>query len=363
MPRSFGSTRTGRSSGGTARWLAVAPLADAAGDADRLVGGVGLQVEVVGVDQGPGVRDLAAEADRVALHRRAEAAAGLGDVAGQAEVAHAVRRLGQLAQERPGVSKARCTFHSGQAPPKRANCSRVAEWRLVIVPAWSTRTKKNGMPLAPAALQRREPLRHLLERGLEALRQRLEVVAQRLRPLEEARVGQQRRAGEVVGEPGPADRPRRVGLEPGEVERRLEQVGVLDAARAGAGSGRPAWRRRWTAASMSRRGAGSNRRTGASCSIVTAMPCRARATRRAPPAGRRRPSSPATTLRRAVDGVDVVVAVVEEVAHLLPGQRRQARRPRAERLVQLRQPLLRLALRPVQRQEGAREVGALAATS
>ena len=79
--------------------VAVAPLADAAGDADRLVGGVVADVEVVGVDERAGVGDLAAEADGVAPDRGAEAAAGLGDVAGEAEVAHAVRGLGELAQE------------------------------------------------------------------------------------------------------------------------------------------------------------------------------------------------------------------------------------------------------------------------
>src|SRR3546814_8493886 len=50
---------------------------------------------------------------------------------------------------RSGIAAASCTIHKGHAPPKRANCSRVAECRLVILPAMSTRQKNIGMPRAP----------------------------------------------------------------------------------------------------------------------------------------------------------------------------------------------------------------------
>jgi hypothetical protein len=82
--------------------VAVAPLADPAGDADRLVGGVVADVEVVGIDEGAGMGDFAAEADRIALDRRAEAAAGLRYGAGEREVADTVRGFGELAQEAAG---------------------------------------------------------------------------------------------------------------------------------------------------------------------------------------------------------------------------------------------------------------------
>ncbi len=62
-------------------------------------------------------------------------------------------------------------------------------------------------------------------------------------------------------------------------------------------------------------------------------------------------------LGRAVDRVDVVVAIVEEVAHLLPRQHRVAGLLAAQRLVELRQPLLRLAMGAVEGEEGASESG------
>ena len=38
-------------------------------------------------------------------------------------------------RKRSGEATASWTFHSGQAPPKRAKRKRVALWRLVILPA------------------------------------------------------------------------------------------------------------------------------------------------------------------------------------------------------------------------------------
>jgi hypothetical protein len=45
---------------------------------------------------------------------------------------------------------------------------------------------------------------------------------------EEPPVGQERRPGEVVGEPDERDRAGLLGAEPGEVERRLDQLAVGD---------------------------------------------------------------------------------------------------------------------------------------
>jgi len=49
----------------------------------------------------------------------------------------------------PGAAKASCTFQRGQAPPKRAKCSRLALKRLEMLPALSTRIMKNGTPFEP----------------------------------------------------------------------------------------------------------------------------------------------------------------------------------------------------------------------
>jgi hypothetical protein len=57
----------------------------------------------------------------------------------------------------------------------------------------------------------------------------------------------------------------------------------------------------------------------------------------------------------AVDGVDVVVAIVEEVAHLLPGGLGAALRDPAQRLVQRGEAFMGLAIGAVQVEEGAGE--------
>lgn len=124
-------------------------LADATGNTDRVEGGAVAEIHVVGIDESIGVGDLAAERQRITRLRGAETTATLGDLGGETEVAHAVRRFGELPDDPAQVSKAWCTFQSGQAAPKRANCSFAALWRLVMLPARSMRAKKIGMPFCP----------------------------------------------------------------------------------------------------------------------------------------------------------------------------------------------------------------------
>ena len=59
----------------------------------------------------------------------------------------------------------------------------------------------------------------------------------------------------------------------------------------------------------------------------------------------------------AVHGVDVVVAVVEEVAHLFPGRGAGAGLLAPQRLVEAGQPLVRLPVGAVQVEEGVRQRG------
>ena len=49
---------------------------------------------------------------------------------------------------RPGVSNVACTFHSGQVPPNFENGNVPDEKRFEMLPAWSTRSMKNGTPRA-----------------------------------------------------------------------------------------------------------------------------------------------------------------------------------------------------------------------
>ncbi|MCY1377570.1 hypothetical protein D9M69_651520 [compost metagenome] len=50
---------------------------------------------------------------------------------------------------RPGCAKASYTFHNGQVPPVFEKWKCVADCRLEMLPARSTRMKKKGTPDAP----------------------------------------------------------------------------------------------------------------------------------------------------------------------------------------------------------------------
>ena len=79
--------------------MAVAPLTDAAADADRLIGGVIPHIQIVGIDQPVRMGDVAAEPDGVAPDRGAEGAAGFGHIGGEAEIPRGIRRLRQLTDD------------------------------------------------------------------------------------------------------------------------------------------------------------------------------------------------------------------------------------------------------------------------
>jgi hypothetical protein len=172
--------------------------------------------------------DLAAEPDGIAADRRAEAAAGLLHVAGEAEVAHAVGRLGQLAQEAArrleglvDVPERAGAAEAGELEPRR----RVALGdRAGLVDA----DEEERHALGARPLQRREAVRHLLDRGAEGRGRAPRGRGAGLARGREAAVGQERGAGEVVGKADLGDGAGLFGLEAGEVERGLEQVVLLE---------------------------------------------------------------------------------------------------------------------------------------
>jgi hypothetical protein len=176
------------------------------------------------------VGDLAAEADGVAADRRAEAAAGLRDVAGEAEVAHAVGRLGELAQE------AARRLEGGVHVPERAGAAEAGELQagggmaLGDGAGLVDADEEERHALGAVALQGREALGDLLDRGIEGEGQGLEIVAQRPARGRGSgrRAGGPRRRNSWRGRSCRWRGPLRVGAEAGEVERGLEQVVVLD---------------------------------------------------------------------------------------------------------------------------------------
>lgn len=172
--------------------------------------------------------DLAAEADGVALDGRVEASTRLLDVAGEAEVAGAVRGLGELAKEAPGGLEGLVDV------PERAGAAEAGEleagrrvtlgYRARLVDT----DEVEGDAAGAAALEGREALADLLDRGVEGEGERLEVVAEGAGGFGKAEVGQEGGTGEIVGESGLADGARGPGAEAGEVEGGLEQVVVLE---------------------------------------------------------------------------------------------------------------------------------------
>jgi hypothetical protein len=175
--------------------------------------------------------------------------------------------------------------------------------------------EEEGHALGARALQGREPVGHLLDRGAELDRELFEVVAGVAGGLGEAGVGHQDGAREIVGHADARDLARGVGLEAGEVERGLQQlvltqkrvlVEQLKALRLGRGAGRERERARLAVVVAHAEARGGFQRDahagdgfGMGHEIALGL------------AGE--------PFGGAVHGVDVVVAIVEEIAHLLPG--------------------------------------------
>jgi hypothetical protein len=145
------------------------------------------------------------------------------DIARQADIAHAVRRLGKLAQNAAGclerlmhVPQWAGAAEAGELQPGRGvafgDCPRL------IDPG-----EEEWDALGAGALQGREAVPGLLDRGAEAVGQRVEVVAQIARRRQRRLIGQDRRPGEVVRQPDAGDCPRLGAAETGEIEGCLDQ--------------------------------------------------------------------------------------------------------------------------------------------
>ena len=81
---------------------------------------------------------------------------------------------------RSGVSKVECTFHSGQVPPNFENGKvRTRSLGDVAGIVDAQHEERHAARIGP--LQRGQAMADLLEAGIEALRQHVHVVAQRLR--------------------------------------------------------------------------------------------------------------------------------------------------------------------------------------
>src|SRR6218665_863336 len=111
---------------------------------------------------------------------------------------------------RPGCAQAWWTFHSGQVPPALEKWKCVADWRLEILPARSTRTKKNGTARADGRCKVLTRWHTVSKPTPEPPAQPIDVVAPRLGRLQKAGVRQQQGAGEIVRQPYARQRARRL---------------------------------------------------------------------------------------------------------------------------------------------------------
>lgn len=82
---------------------------------------------------------LAAQGDGKPAVRCSKPTAAFHDLGGQAQIARAIRSLGQLPDDPPRSFKGAMHVPQGPTPPKRANYNRAALWRLVMLPARSMR--------------------------------------------------------------------------------------------------------------------------------------------------------------------------------------------------------------------------------
>ena len=303
------------------------------------------------------MRDLAADADRVLAVRAQVVAGTLDDAAADAEIANAVRHLGQLYQDASRLAER--LVHV----PQRAGAAEARELeagRAVALGDVAGRVDAHEVERHAAragALQRAEAMRDLLEAGVPAVLQLLDVVPQFHRRAGEAPIRHRERAGRVVDhrDAGDVARGRRLEsrtgehlvaqcaeLEIGELGRHLECAGRLGQV---AVEGQYL-RGRVVVADQARR-----RSDAPHLDPVARAQCRFE------PRDRLAIALEADLRREGLGGhvhlVDVVVAVVEEVAYFLVRNQRVGRVLGAHphRLVEAQHPLVERTVRAVQCQE------------
>ena len=172
--------------------MTLPPLTYPTRNADRLKTGRVLQVQSIGIDDLGRVADFAAKRDGEPPDRRAKSGPGNGyrDLARQAQVPHAVRRLGQLSKE-----SAR-RLEGPVDVPKRAGAAIAGELQVRGGVALGDRAclidayEEERQPLRTRTLHGRKPMRDLFQRGTELARQAFQVISMRARRVQKPAIGQ-----------------------------------------------------------------------------------------------------------------------------------------------------------------------------
>ena len=315
-----------------------------------------LQVQPVCIDELRGVLDFAAQTDGVAFDGGEEGPARFGHIAREAEVFHPVGRFGELAQELAGG------FEGAVDVPERARPAEAGELQARGGVAFGDGAclidahEEEGDAFRPGALEGGEAVGDLFDGGTEEVGQPFEIVAGLQGRGLEGAVGQEGGPGEVIGKADLGDVARLGRGEAGEVERGFDQLVLgqeghlqqeLEAlGRAcGAVRERQALGRGIVAAGFGLVGEGDGDAALFQCRQGRAgdvLRCAVRG---------------GEMFGGAVDGVDVVVAVVEEVAHLLPRGGAEGGVFAAKRFVQRGEAFVGLAIGAVQVEEGAGQRG------
>ncbi len=111
---------------------------------------------------------------------------------------------------RSGVSKVECTFHSGQVPPNFENGKVPEEKSLGDIAGVVDAQQEERHAARVRPLQRGQAVTDLLEAGIEALRQHMDVVAQRFRGGMERLVGHHHAGREIIRQRDAVEPARRV---------------------------------------------------------------------------------------------------------------------------------------------------------
>ena len=333
--------------------MTLRPLANPAGNADRLERPRVAHIQIVGIDQIARMLHLTAEADREPPHRRAETAPRFRHIARKADIAHPVRRLRQLPQEPPRRLEGAMHIPERAGPPEPRELQPRRRMALCDRARLIDPHEEERNPLGPRPLQGREAVTDLFDRGPEPMRQNLQIVPHLLCRRQKPAIGHHRRPREIIGQPDLGDRPRRLRLKPREIQRRLQQLILRHKCHL---------QQELKAAALGGRARRQRQNPGGA--VVMAQSRRVRldyrdAQPRKARAGQIRNGLSAAGFGKPLCGmihrIYVIVAIMKEIAHLVPGACLVARILAPQRLVQARQPLVGLAIGAVQLQERPRQ--------
>ncbi len=332
--------------------VAIGSFADAATDADGH--GCAIEAEPFRVNDLVGMGNFTADADRVLAVGAQEIARALDDAAPHAQVANTVRHLRDLHQDVAWMTEGFVHVPQRARPPETGELEACRAVPLGDVAGLVHAHEIERHAARAGTLQRAQAMRHLLEARVVAVLQLLDVVTQFHGGRRKAPIRHDERTGRVIEQTDAGDVARGRRLEPGGCQHLVAEVGNEQIGQL---------RRKLKCARRLRQVAVE--RQHLRCRIVMTDQAGIRLGPHDPDAEplRERPLERGYRIAVAVDAdvsgecfgrdvqfVDVVIAVVEKVAHLLVRHQRVGRvlGSHLHRLVEAQDPFVERAVGPVQ---------------